>query len=343
MTDDAITLLESAIHITKERDKRSLGNALVETIADYLDFHSVSLFNVPPMENAEHLELASFVSLDETQSRNYQRPDIEAPYDDLIRKAIDRRDVVSETIDDISRTIFPIVVYDKVVSLLVINHHSQQKPNRKLIQGFLRIYGNFIAILNDNERDTLTGLLNRKTFDTLIGELLNNLPENEEPLKDSSERRETAADTFHWLGLLDIDHFKSINDNFGHLYGDEVLMMFANIISNSFRKHDLIFRYGGEEFVVALTKASEKNAIMVFERFRHKLEAFEFPQVGKVTVSIGIAKILPNTHPSLIMEQADKALYHSKNNGRNQLSNYHHLLQTGKISERTVDSHIELF
>ncbi len=343
MVDENISLLESAIHISEERDKRSLANALVENLADHLEFSSILLLTIPRIDKPDRLEITSYVCLDESRSRIYQRPDTEVPYDDLITRAIDRCEVVSEKVDEITRTIFPIIVSGSVIGLLVVNHYSEQCPSQNLITGFLHLYSNFIAILDDNEHDTLTGLLNRKSFDSLLSDLLTKLPENRGSLKDTLERRETSTETFHWLGILDIDHFKRINDNFGHLYGDEVLMMFANIMSNSFRKQDLMFRYGGEEFVVAVMQATEENAIMVFERFREKLKAFKFPQVSSVTASIGFAKILPNTHLSVVMERADKSLYYAKNNGRNQLANYHRLVEQGEIKERNVESDIEIF
>ena len=332
MRENTINLLESAIHITKERDKRSLALALVEIIADYLDFHSLLLLNIPVVEKLENLEVASYVCLDESRSRNYQRPDFEVPYDDLMKSAIGESKVVSETLEESTRTIFPILIQGKAIGLLCVYHDNDDPPEQKLVYGFLSIYSNFISILHDNERDTLTGLLNRKTFNSLISDLFENLPINQEQLKDSANERESAADTYHWLAVLDIDHFKNINDSFGHLYGDEVLMMFANLMGNSFRKQDLLFRYGGEEFVVAIARATEADAHMVLERFRKKLEMFDFPQAGNVTVSIGVAKLVAGTHPSVVIEQADKALYYSKENGRNQISNYHGLVETGEIT-----------
>lgn len=343
MTENTLSLLESAIHITKERDKRSLAMALVEIIADYLDFHSVLLLNVPIAEKPEQLEVAAYVCLDESSSRNYQRPGLDVPYDDLMKNAAEEGKVVSETYKDTTRTIFPILIQEKAIGLLIVYHDKDNPPQQKLVHGFLSIYSNFISILHDNERDTLTGLLNRKTFDSLISDLFENLPINQAKLKDSTDERESSENTYHWLAVLDIDHFKSINDNFGHLYGDEVLMIFANLMGNSFRKQDLLFRYGGEEFVVAIAKATEADAHMVLERFRNKLEAFEFPQVRNVTVSIGVAKLVAGTHPSVVMEQADKALYYSKENGRNQTSNYHHLVESGEIIEREITSDIEIF
>jgi len=343
MTDDTINLLESAIHITKERDKRSLRNALVEIIADYLKFDSVLLVDIPKANHSELLEVTAYVSLDESDTRNYQRPDIEIPYDDSIAKAIEKNEIVSEKNSVFTRTIFPIFVHETPIGILIVSHHHEDPPSFRLVHGFLRIYSNFVAILNDNERDTLTGLLNRKSFDSLIADLLENQPEKPAPLKDSADKRTISADNYHWLAVLDIDHFKSVNDNYGHLFGDEVLMIFANLMSNVFRKQDLLFRYGGEEFVVGLTNVSEENSEMVMERFRKKLEEFDFPQIKKVTVSIGLAKLAPGTHPSVVVEQADQALYYAKRNGRNQTANYHRLLAEGKVTERAIAGEIELF
>ncbi len=333
MTDDNISLLESAIHISEERDKRSLANALVENLADHLEFSSVLLLTIPRVDKPDHLEITSYVYLDESGTRVYQRPDTEIPYDELVIRAIEQCEIVSEKVDELTRTVFPIVVSNSVIGLLVVNHYSEKCPSQNLVTGFLHLYSNFIAILNDNERDTLTGLLNRRSFDSLLSDLLEKLPEDQASLKDTLERRETPSETYHWLAILDIDHFKRINDNFGHLYGDEVLMMFANIMSNSFRKQDLMFRYGGEEFVVAVIQASEENTVMIFERFREKLKAYKFPQVSSVTASIGFAKILPDTHPSIVIERADKALYYAKSHGRDQLANYHRLVEQGEIAE----------
>ena len=71
-------------------------------------------------------------------------------------------------------------------------------------------------------------------------------------LRDINERREEKVDVNNWIGILDIDHFKSINDNYGHVYGDEVLLLFSDLMKKTFRGNDLLFRYGGEEFVVVL-------------------------------------------------------------------------------------------
>ena len=144
--------------------------------------------------------------------------------------------------------------------------------------------------------------------------------------------------------MIDIDHFKRVNDRFGHLYGDEVLILMANLLRTSFRAYDRIFRFGGEEFVVLLRSATEGKALQVLERFREKVQAYDFPQVGQVTVSIGFASIGAGA-PIEIVGRADQALYFAKEHGRNQVCFYDHLLAQGALGSNTRVTHedVELF
>jgi diguanylate cyclase (GGDEF)-like protein len=106
------------------------------------------------------------------------------------------------------------------------------------------------------------------------------------------------------------------------LYGDEVLLLFSQMMEKHFRYNDFLFRFGGEEFVVILNLVDQENAEWVFERFRQRIGEFEFPTVGRVTVSIGVTHIDSAIMPSTILDRADKALYYAKSNGRNQVVIY---------------------
>ncbi len=146
-----------------------------------------------------------------------------------------------------------------------------------------------------------------------------------------------------WLAVVDIDHFKLVNDRFGHLYGDEVLILVANILRSSFRSHDRIFRFGGEEFVVLLRSTSLSTAHKVFNRFRKNVEDYYFPQVGQVTVSVGFVSTEQGS-PVEILGQADQALYFAKENGRNQVRYYDDLVAEGHLQSKQVNNDdVELF
>ena len=88
----------------------------------------------------------------------------------------------------------------------------------------------------------------------------------------------------YWLAVIDIDHFKRVNDLSGHLIGDEVLLLLARQMRVNFRFHDQLYRFGGEEFVVLMRCTNHADALAALERFRHQIEIHAFPQVGPITV-----------------------------------------------------------
>jgi diguanylate cyclase (GGDEF)-like protein len=145
------------------------------------------------------------------------------------------------------------------------------------------------------------------------------------------------------VGIIDIDHFKNVNDRFGHIFGDEMLLLFAGMMKKEFRNTDLLFRFGGEEFVVFLLNINEQEAFNKFDGFRQRLQQFVFLQINTITVSIGITQIDTQFHSTKLLEQADQALYYAKEHGRNQVRNYHHLINAGSLSTLQIDNKIDLF
>ncbi len=136
-----------------------------------------------------------------------------------------------------------------------------------------------------------------------------------------------------WLGVIDIDHFKRVNDTHGHLIGDEVLLLMSRLMRATFRFHDHLFRFGGEEFVVLMRCGSDADAAGAFERLRANVEAYLFPQVGRITVSVGFAALRPADTPSAAFERADKAVYWAKQNGRNRVAHHAELVALGLVAE----------
>ena len=133
--------------------------------------------------------------------------------------------------------------------------------------------------------------------------------------------------------MLDIDFFKRVNDNFGHLIGDEVLLLMARLMRAHFRYQDQLYRFGGEEFVVLMRCASHDDAAGALQRFREAVRAYEFPQVGRITVSIGFAGLRQDDTPGGAFDRADKAVYYAKEHGRDQVSSYQRLLELGELIE----------
>ena len=134
--------------------------------------------------------------------------------------------------------------------------------------------------------------------------------------------------------MTDIDFFKRINDRCGHPCGDAVLVQLARRMVASFRESDRLFRSGGEEFVVILDPTEAQYVGAVLERFRAVVEAFDFPQVGPVTISVGFTCVIAGDTALTAFGRADEALYAAKRQGRNQVICYEELT-TGEILPST--------
>jgi diguanylate cyclase (GGDEF)-like protein len=165
------------------------------------------------------------------------------------------------------------------------------------------------AMAQSAEQDALTGLANRRHFERRIGELL---------------ARQGAADRPLALALLDVDHFKLINDRFGHPACDAVLVGLAQLLRENMRGGDVLARLGGEEFVIVLPDTTPERAREVCERLRERIECRAWPEcpgLGPVTASIGLAMTAPAAPAELaaLMKHADQALYAAKGAGRNRL------------------------
>jgi diguanylate cyclase (GGDEF)-like protein len=211
-----------------------------------------------------------------------------------------------------------------------------------VIAGVVGVYRNFQNLLDYSERDSLTGLLNRKTFDDQLARMLA-CHEQEPSRSGEAERRCHQPKEKQWLAVVDVDHFKLVNDKFGHLYGDEVLILIANLLHSSFRAQDRVFRFGGEEFVVLLRSSTLENAQKIINRFRTGVEAHVFPQVGTVTVSIGYTSISAYDSPVVTLGHADQALYYAKANGRNQACHYDQLVESGLLHAVASNDTAEFF
>lgn len=214
---------------------------------------------------------------------------------------------------------------------------------QRTIGSLLAIYRNLIGLLDYGEKDALTGLLNRKSFDGAFVRAAMQQDALEQDL-DRPNRRGSHTQQSYWMAVMDIDHFKQVNDRFGHLIGDEVLVLMARIMRTALRHHDQLYRFGGEEFVVMMRCPDHARAQAVLERFRQTVEAFEFPQVGRVTTSIGFTQLRGDDTPDLAFNRADKAVYQAKESGRNRVCSFAELLASGTIVESpTAGDDIEFF
>ena len=239
-------------------------------------------------------------------------------------------------------TLFPVSTDRESLGVLEVESAAAlDERDRRMVQSILRIYRNFQALLDYSERDTLTGLLNRKTFDESFLKIAAEPPCGAAAATDG--RRVVPASIHHWLGVIDIDLFKQVNDRFGHLIGDEVLLLLSRLMRASFRFHDRLYRFGGEEFVVLMRCAGPDAAGLAFERLRRNVEQFAFPQVGRITVSVGFTGLRPGDSPNAAFERADRAVYHAKAHGRNQVAHHADLVARGALVDEPKVGDVELF
>lgn len=154
------------------------------------------------------------------------------------------------------------------------------------------------------EYDHLTGALNRWSF--------------KERLSRSIDKAQQYHETFSLI-LFDVDHFKSINDIYGHDVGDQVLKSLADNTGTLVRKGDYLSRWGGEEFIILLPDTELKEAISLAQRLNQNIAGYHYPGPGHITISAGVAEYLPNETEEAVIHRVDGALYQAKNNGRNQV------------------------
>jgi len=166
------------------------------------------------------------------------------------------------------------------------------------------------AIRTESLTDPLTGLGNRKYFDRMIDATFQSSLSSGEPLS---------------LLMFDIDHFKSFNDSYGHLTGDQVLRLVAISLKHAVKGQDITARYGGEEFAVLLPNTALPQALMVADQIRHGVMTKELKKkstgevLGRVTISIGVSMLKPGDDTDALIERADACLYAAKRNGRNRV------------------------
>lgn len=209
-------------------------------------------------------------------------------------------------VDEVSR------VTDFCVSLLfsgtvtslatasIVKIYKREHNNVKEL--LIKLQGKNEELLNLSIRDPLINCYNRRYLMEYLGDEIRTHAENDLPM---------------CVLMLDLDHFKVINDTYGHTVGDEILKLTAETIRHNLRQHDVLARYGGEEFTAVLPTCERENGIMIAERIRKSIEGIVYRRDIRFTISIGVAVLKQGSSPESILADSDQNLYIAKHNGRN--------------------------
>jgi diguanylate cyclase len=206
---------------------------------------------------------------------------------------------------------------DAIIELLVRSTREMRDTNKALEDRLAlskdeisNLQQSLEAIRAESLTDPLTGLGNRKYFDRSIESAVQNALTSGEPLS---------------LLMFDIDHFKSFNDSYGHLTGDQVLRLVGMSLKQTIKGQDITARYGGEEFAVVLPNTALRQALTVADHIRRAVMAKELKKkstgeiLGRVTISVGVSMLKPGDDTDSLIERADACLYAAKRNGRNRV------------------------
>lgn len=348
-----LTILNSIVDITGHRDVRAVETSLLAALLEHVPCQRVAMIEKPLSEHDTPVELMAVAKGDDLLSPEGDELPIHWSYNETLNEddqwllsGFSGTTVKHRQFDQRLRYCVPVVDEGQgVSSLLIIDALQPLVPHWAVVEALVKIYCNYLYILRESESDKLTGLYNRRTFDSKFQQLVAQQRQRQLALADKVQLHERCASEQHqaWLGIVDIDHFKLINDNYGHLYGDEILLLLSRQMCEYFRRTDLLFRFGGEEFVVLLEPCSPQGAGIAFNRFRTLVAEFLFPQVGIVTVSIGYAPIDQNSVSTEVFGFADKALYYAKEHGRNQVASFNDLIERGELNMQLVGHEVDLF
>lgn len=342
-------LIDAVAAATAHRDRDDLDRAVAQLLFDQVQPNAVRVYRIVRDNDIDRVQLRVVA---DTAGVKEQPPTIDLS---VLPKLSDRvhwmecallGDVVHfvpdvEVDENMDRfdSVFPIISSRGLTGLVELEFSGERGSIRPLdasiVHGILRIMRNHLSTLDYAERDTLTGLLNRRTFESAFAKRLRNGSglSGDDPLSRGT-----------WLLTIDVDRFKSINDNYGHLFGDEVLLLVGRILCESFRSSETIYRFGGEEFVVLLENTDEAGASIAANRFREKLAAHRFPQIGQVTASVGYTRVSHADIPTSAIERADIALYFCKGHGRNCCHCYEALVRDGHVQPKHASTaELELF
>ncbi len=329
--------------MTSIRDTEVLEQSLLRTLGPLLGVLDTSLYRTDEQQNMVRVinyHRSKVIEADGV-ARMVERVEEVSRLNDLPAEVIALTDNVRLLGKPCTRKVgkellvaYPLFGGNDVCGYFVFQRDREvQAAEDATIRGVLEVFSNYYALLDISQRDRLTGLFNRQALEGSFERIWRVLGRPDH-FAEREDGRRTLPGENYWLAVIDIDHFKSINDRFGHMVGDEILLLVSRLMTQTFRGSDLLYRYGGEEFVAIIAADNAKIARNVFERVRLAIEAHVFPQIERLTISIGYCQAVQDVLPVEVLSRADRSLYQAKQDGRNRTYSYHDLLAYGVFQEQ---------
>lgn len=304
LIDRAATLIND-MRRALENEKNELTEFLRQLTEALSEIDQHTLANLGDIETQRKVQEALGNAVTEQVSHIDRTVSDATDLDELKRVVRQRVARISEQIDTFRK------MEDKRLAAVESENNQMRERIAKLEASRVVLHEQLVASTQKMLRDTLTGLPNRLAFDERVALEAARMQREKTPL---------------CLAIWDVDHFKRVNDTFGHQAGDKALHVVGKTLSQLIRDVDMVARYGGEEFVMVLPKADLQQAFVVLERIREKLAgtAFRFKDTPlKITLSCGVAEFGVGETIESVMARADEALYRAKSNGRNRTEMSH--------------------
>ncbi|WP_339087470.1 GGDEF domain-containing protein [Shewanella chilikensis] len=328
MSREPEAILDSVVQLTEQRQLDSLAESLVSTVSQMLSIDEVCILDVDKLTKRKG-------GLD--GQRNVSSASLAVS----VKLCIEQQREICFSNGLHQELAVPIIINDKLTKVLLVSAPLLTEQDRVLLRGFAKVYENYFHIVVESETDSLTNLLNRKAF---LPQLYSSVEIACDLLQEQAQASQDADEELKlWICIFDIDYFKKINDTFGHLYGDEVLLQVSALMKQVFNPQDLMFRFGGDEFVILPAPRSRRALIELCQEFTQNLAQLQQERLGGIRISMGIVGIDPRVDPGTLLNQADNAQYFVKGNGRNQVAFYGQLLAEGKLQRPEIEDDIELF
>ncbi len=318
--------------MTSIRDTEVLEQSLLRTLGPLLGVLDTSLYRTDEQQNMVRVinyHRSKVIEADGV-ARMVERVEEVSRLNDLPAEVIALTDNVRLLGKPCTRKVgkellvaYPLFGGNDVCGYFVFQRDREvQAAEDATIRGVLEVFSNYYALLDISQRDRLTGLFNRQALEGSFERIWRVLGRPDH-FAEREDGRRTLPGENYWLAVIDIDHFKKINDGYGHDIGDAVLRNFYKAAAAAIRPDDMLGRAGGEEWLLVMPVAQPGAEQAVFERMRNavaNMPSDGLPAGLSVSFSMGVARLQPGEALTHVLRRADLALYEAKQSGRDRMA-----------------------